>query len=81
MESPALRKVLRLADGQSGVLVREVQPTCPAAGVIMPNDVILQFNNIAISNDGTVPFRRGERIAFGNNRKIVSTYRVKKSAH
>jgi len=65
MESPALRAVLKMTSEQSGVLVREVQPTCPAAGAIMPNDIILQFNGIAISNDGTVPFRRGERIAFG----------------
>lgn len=31
----------------------------------MQGDVILSFDSIPIANDGTVPFRSGERISFG----------------
>jgi len=65
MESPAMRSVLRMKPEHSGVLVREVQPTSTAASVLQVNDVILEFDQVSVSNDGTVPFRRGERIAFG----------------
>jgi len=65
MESPALRAAMKMEPSHSGVLVREVQPTCRLAGMLMPNDVLLAFQGTNISNDGTVPFRRGERIAFG----------------
>jgi hypothetical protein len=56
---------MKMQPSHSGVLVREVQPTCRLAGMLMPNDVLLAFQGTNISNDGTVPFRRGERIAFG----------------
>lgn len=64
MESDALRKAYKMKPGQKGVLVRKLNPTSPAASVLRPEDVILEFDNVEIANDGTVPFRTGERIAF-----------------
>lgn len=46
------------------MLVRSLNPTAFAAGVLKPDDVIMQFDGIDISCDGTVAFRTGERIAF-----------------
>ena len=52
----------------SGVLVRRVEPTAPSARVLRPLDVILSFDGgegpVLIGNDGTVPLRAGERVAF-----------------
>jgi hypothetical protein len=44
----------------AGVLIRRVNPTSPAAEVLQPDDVLLSFDDIVISCDGTVPFRTGE---------------------
>jgi S1-C subfamily serine protease len=48
-----------------GVLVRKVEPTSPALNLIQAGDVLLRFDNIPVANEGTVPFRAGERISFG----------------
>jgi len=76
LENKAFRKSLGMmgmdgADGDdddkkrqlSGVMVREVAPTSPAKGILLPNDVIMRCDNIPIGNDGKIPFRRGERVA------------------
>ena len=44
--------------------MRSVNPTSAATSHLKPDDVILAFDGIEIANDGTVPFRTGERIAF-----------------
>eukprot|EP00884_Botryococcus_braunii_P012078 jgi/Botrbrau1/20871/Bobra.0135s0006.1 len=49
---------------QKGVLIRRVEPTSDAHSVLKKGDVLLSFDGIDIGNDGTVPFRRGERISF-----------------
>ncbi len=51
---------------RAGVLVRDVNPTSAAAQLLRPNDVLLSFDGVSISNDGTVPLRTGERIAFSS---------------
>ncbi|GAQ91114.1 HrtA/DegP protease [Klebsormidium nitens] len=65
MESPALRQSLGLRNDQKGVLIRRLEPTSFAYNVLKEGDVILSFDGIPIANDGTVPFRSGERISFG----------------
>jgi hypothetical protein len=47
-----------------GVLIRRVEPTAPAHAAVGAYDILLSFDGIDISNDGTVPFRSGERISF-----------------
>lgn len=64
MESEALRLAYGVSTSQKGVLIRKLNPTSHAAKVLMPNDVITKFDGVEISNDGTVAFRTGERIAF-----------------
>jgi len=64
MESEALRRAYSMGASSKGVLVRGVNPTSDAAGVLRPDDVLVRFDGVEISGDGTVPFRTGERIAF-----------------
>ncbi|XP_031481245.1 protease Do-like 9 [Nymphaea colorata] len=64
MENPDLRKAMGMTPTQKGVRVRRVEPTAPASRFLRPSDIILTFDGIDIANDGTVPFRHGERIGF-----------------
>ncbi|CAD7704517.1 unnamed protein product [Ostreobium quekettii] len=64
MENPHLREGLDMRPGQKGVLVRRIEPTCPASQHIDQYDILMKFDGVDIANDGTVPFRSGERIGF-----------------
>ncbi|PNW73966.1 hypothetical protein CHLRE_13g579901v5 [Chlamydomonas reinhardtii] len=64
LENPDLRTVLKMKADQKGVLIRRVEPTSACSAVLRQNDVLMSFDGIAIANDGTVPFRSGERISF-----------------
>ncbi|KAJ1696131.1 hypothetical protein LUZ63_004643 [Rhynchospora breviuscula] len=64
MENPDLRKAIGMKPDQKGVRVRRVEPTAPESGCLHPSDIILSFDGVDIANDGTVPFRHGERIGF-----------------
>ncbi|KAI8465037.1 MAG: trypsin-like cysteine/serine peptidase domain-containing protein [Monoraphidium minutum] len=64
MENPDLRKALLMKDTMKGVLIRRVDPTAPVSKVLKQFDILLAFDGVAIANDGTVPFRSGERISF-----------------
>ena len=50
--------------GQKGVLIRRVEPTLPASKRLEECDILMQFDGVDIANDGTVPFRSGQRISF-----------------
>ncbi|XP_039125314.1 protease Do-like 9 [Dioscorea cayenensis subsp. rotundata] len=64
MENPDLRKSMGMAPDQKGVRIRRIEPTSPEFQFLKPSDIIISFDGINIANDGTVPFRHGERIAF-----------------
>ncbi|THU43773.1 hypothetical protein C4D60_Mb02t00310 [Musa balbisiana] len=64
MENPDLRKAMEMKPDQKGVRVRRVEPTGPEFEFLKSSDIILSFDGVDIANDGTVPFRHGERIAF-----------------
>ncbi|KAL3618025.1 Protease Do-like 9 [Castilleja foliolosa] len=64
MENPDLRLSMGMKPDQKGVLVRRIDPTSPQSKVLKPSDIILSFDEFNIANDGTVPFRHGERIGF-----------------
>ena len=68
LEAPALRASLGMEGPKhkGGVLITRVEPTAPAASSIRRGDVLLAFNDVPVAGDGTVPFRAGERIAFGH---------------
>ncbi|KAG6715973.1 hypothetical protein I3843_04G022800 [Carya illinoinensis] len=64
MENPDLCMAMGMAPNQKGVRIRRIEPTAPESQVLKPSDVILSFDGVNIANDGTVPFRHGERIGF-----------------
>ncbi|KAM5581580.1 protease Do-like 9 [Rosa sericea] len=64
MENPDLRMSMGMGPDQKGVRIRRMEPTSPESLVLKPSDVILSFDGVNIANDGTVPFRHGERIGF-----------------
>lgn len=64
LDNPSLRAHLGLAPGQSGVVINAVLPVCAAAGVLRRGDVLLAVDGEPLANDGTVEWRRGERIFF-----------------
>uniref|UniRef100_A0ACD5ZRG7 Uncharacterized protein n=1 Tax=Avena sativa TaxID=4498 RepID=A0ACD5ZRG7_AVESA len=64
MENPDLRKAMGMKPDQKGVRIRRIEPTASESGCMQPSDIILSFDGIDIANDGTVPFRHGERIGF-----------------
>lgn len=64
MENPDLRLSVGMKFNQKGVRIRRIDPTAPEFKVLRPSDIILSFDGVDIANDGTVPFRHGERIGF-----------------
>ncbi|KAL2320098.1 hypothetical protein Fmac_029067 [Flemingia macrophylla] len=64
MENPDLRMSMGMGPEQKGVRIRRIEPTAPESHVLKPSDVILSFDGVNIANDGTIPFRHGERIGF-----------------
>lgn len=68
LENPDMRKYLRMRslneNTSHGVYVRRVSPMAAAGKLIQSTDVLLSFDGVPIANDGTVPFRTGERISF-----------------
>ncbi|KAL6136346.1 hypothetical protein ACLB2K_061642 [Fragaria x ananassa] len=64
MENPDLRTSMGMKADQKGVRIRRIEPTAPDSHLLQPSDVILSFDGVNIANDGTVPFRHGERIGF-----------------
>lgn len=64
LENPALRACLNVTVNE-GVLIRAVEPTSLAKEVLKKGDVIVSFDGVPVANEGTVPFRSTERIAFG----------------
>ncbi|MCL7049242.1 hypothetical protein MKW94_002838, partial [Papaver nudicaule] len=64
MENPDLRMAMGMDSNQKGVRIRRIEPTAPEYKVLKPSDIILSFDGVDIANDGTIPFRHGERIGF-----------------
>ncbi|KAG5223072.1 hypothetical protein OIU78_016892 [Salix suchowensis] len=64
MENPDMRMAMGMKSDQKGVRIRRIDPTAPESEVLQPSDIILSFDRVDIANDGTVPFRHGERIGF-----------------
>jgi len=66
MENPMMRASYGMKPEQKGVRVVRVQPTMPASKFLKEDDVVLALDKTPVSNDGTVSFRPGERIAFSH---------------
>ncbi|XP_050223077.1 protease Do-like 9 [Mercurialis annua] len=64
MENPDLRLSMGMDPNVKGVRIRRIEPTAPESNLLKPSDIILSFDGVKIANDGTIPFRHGERISF-----------------
>ncbi|CAE7781595.1 DEGP9 [Symbiodinium sp. CCMP2456] len=66
LENGPMRHALGLKNGESGILVRRVDPSSSAGKVLKKGDIIRKVQGQDIGDDGKVPFRgaRNERIDF-----------------
>ncbi|CAF1152056.1 unnamed protein product [Rotaria sordida] len=64
MENTSYREYLKLNDDQHGILVTSVEQACVLNKVLKEDDVITAIDNVPIADDGTIYFRRGERLNF-----------------
>jgi len=64
MDNESLRVHYRMRKGQSGILVTRIAPGSSSDGLLKEGDVLLSMAGIRIANDGTLPFRGLERLAF-----------------
>ncbi|PSC68151.1 protease Do-like 9 [Micractinium conductrix] len=64
LDSKALKRAYDMQPHQKGVLVRSVAPAADEASVLRPDDILMKIDGIEVGNDGTVPFRHGERVDF-----------------
>jgi S1-C subfamily serine protease len=73
MESPSLREYYKMKPGQTGILVTRIFFDSPGSHVLKEQDVILSIAGVKIANNGTVPYRDGERLNFSY---ITSQYQM-----
>lgn len=66
LENKTGRRYLGMKPEQTGVMVLSVNPVSSAASHLERNDVLLSMDGIAVANDGSIPFRRGERVALSS---------------
>jgi S1-C subfamily serine protease len=64
LENPSLRAFCGMKPGQTGLLVTRVIYGSSAWGKVQEGDVLLTIDRLPVANDGTVPFRKGERLNF-----------------
>ncbi len=63
LENKQFRAYAGMKPRQTGVLVTGIGPTSAAFSRLQKDDVLLSVDGISIANDGSIPFRRGERVA------------------
>lgn len=63
-QAPAACEYFNLKKGMSGLLVGNVDVVGDAHNKIKKDDVLLAVDGVTLANDGTVPFRKRERIHF-----------------
>jgi S1-C subfamily serine protease len=73
LENPALKASLGVPEGEKGVLLKTVAAASPAAGVLLPGDVLTEVDGFDVADDGTVEFRENERtdLTYGVDRHQV----------
>ena len=73
LESSALKASLQVPEGETGVLVKTVAAASPAAGTLLPGDVLIAVDGLDVADDATVEFRARERtdLTWGIDRRQV----------
>lgn len=66
MESKALRKFYGMKAGDTGILVNKVIYGASGHGRLKEGDVITSIDKVRVSNYGTIPFRKNERMLFNH---------------
>ena len=77
LENADLKRSKKVPEGESGVLLRKLEPISNSAKCgLRTGDVLQKFDGIAVASDGTVPFRAGERISFSHlvSKKFVGEF-------
>ncbi|CAF1036970.1 unnamed protein product [Didymodactylos carnosus] len=64
LENDYLKDYLHIPRNKHGILVNYIDPVSNIYQVLKENDVIISIDNVPIGDDGTIYFRRGERISF-----------------
>ncbi len=64
MENPQLRKTMKMADTDTGVLVLSVEYDGSAYNLLQPGDVLLEIAGMKIANNGTVRYRNQYRTRY-----------------
>jgi len=64
IENPDMRRLYKMKETHSGILVNKIYPGSPAKGILRTGDVILSVERENIENDGTIEFRKNERTSF-----------------
>jgi S1-C subfamily serine protease len=66
MENQALKEYYQLNKDQEGVVITKVVYGSPADGVLKEGDVLCSLDGVKIADNGTIPFREGERLYFSH---------------
>jgi hypothetical protein len=64
MENDSLRTYYGMGPDQAGLMVAKVIYGSSAWGLLQENDILLSIDGFPIANDGTIYFRKGERLNF-----------------
>ncbi len=64
MENESLRQYFGMKKSQTGLLVSKVTYGSSAFPMVHEKDVLLSIDGFPLANDGTIPFRKGERLNF-----------------
>mmetsp|Transcript_17169 Transcript_17169/g.32678 ORF Transcript_17169/g.32678 Transcript_17169/m.32678 type:complete len:650 (-) Transcript_17169:142-2091(-) len=63
MENESLRKFLNIPNDNKGILITAIESLAPCAKVLKVDDVIRKIDSVDVAGDGTIFFRRGERLS------------------
>jgi S1-C subfamily serine protease len=64
LENPTLRSTVGLGDGETGVLITDVDQGSSADGVLRRGDALVEIAGERIANSGTIRYRQSFRTAF-----------------
>ena len=64
VENQCIRDYLCLSQDQTGPMITETVPLSHADKVLRKQDVILRVDDVPVADDGTIPFRKHERLSF-----------------